>query len=589
MRRLTVVFLLFGVVVCGLSCADHPVTASQAQDAAGVADPGTVTAGDTSVPDTALDATAPQDTPLPTDLAATDAPGDPGPVPEDLTVPEDPGGTDVEPPPEGCCYSAADCPGGPASMTCVGAGPGAPGVCRIPPVGDHRCWQDSDCDAPATCHGAIVCDCGAVCKTEQTGVCVQEAGLCTAVDPSWVEEVCNAASTVVFDGSKCVETCPGCCGCDGFCDLTFPSLASCQAACTGGCPVWDGGCDDALPAQPWWAYDGFGCVKIDTCVCEGCPGTFATEGACKACIGAPVGPDGCSRFITALAECPYDLTLPPGPGGCPITTCRQAACAKDADCPAGLMCVAGSCAACHQDSQCAAGSLCRGGRCVSGGGECPVPAPCTSPSCHLVSGSESPCPVCVCDTPTSIPCAEDGECLLFSFFKFAHCVYGRCAQCRQDSECASGRCLPPGLCVGMDPHPSALFGTWLIGWSGGLDHFSYFRFEPDGTLRRGRYEPIGPWSDDIPGLPCDTGWPFPAPMLGTWEPVETESGFLVVKLAINAFCDPGDGWHRRYLFTLGDGGPATLTDVDGDQDLVGMRVPTEACAHDMSFCEAPGF
>ena len=42
----------------------------------------------------------------------------------------------------------------------------------------------------------------------------------------------DAASVVVFDGQKCVQTDPGHCGCDYFCDLTFQTMEACQAACS---------------------------------------------------------------------------------------------------------------------------------------------------------------------------------------------------------------------------------------------------------------------------------------------------------------------------------------------------------------------
>ncbi|MEZ4268279.1 MAG: Dickkopf N-terminal cysteine-rich domain-containing protein [Myxococcota bacterium] len=123
----------------------------------------------------------------------------------------------------GCCAADSDC----ADDICVGQ------VCLAPPAADHRCWRDKDCAAGKTCHGAAICPCGADCDLdyEGPGVCVAETGPCTAIDESWVEEICDAASVVIWNGTACVGTCPGCCGTGGFSDLVFADLAACQAAC----------------------------------------------------------------------------------------------------------------------------------------------------------------------------------------------------------------------------------------------------------------------------------------------------------------------------------------------------------------------
>jgi hypothetical protein len=113
------------------------------------------------------------------------------------------------------------------------------------------------------------------------GVCVEPANPCGPISPGWVTEDCDAANQVVFTGQGCVETCPGCCGCEPFCELTFPDLAACQASCGGvACAAWNGVCDDGLPEKPWWAWDGSACGQVDSCQGLGAPGTFATEADC---------------------------------------------------------------------------------------------------------------------------------------------------------------------------------------------------------------------------------------------------------------------------------------------------------------------
>jgi hypothetical protein len=178
----------------------------------------------------------------------------------------------------GCCLSDADC----GVKRCVGGSEGVKGVCVEAP-GAGRCWSTDDCNLGEACHGAAACPCGEECwGFVGPGVCQPEGVTCVAVPEAEIEEVCDAASIVIFDGTKCVATCMGCCGCGPWCDFTFQGFADCAAACLGGtCAVWDGACDDAMPEQPWWAFDGHECVEIDTCVCPACPGTFSTEEACK--------------------------------------------------------------------------------------------------------------------------------------------------------------------------------------------------------------------------------------------------------------------------------------------------------------------
>ena len=157
-----------------------------------------------------------------------------------------------------------------------------------------------------------------------------------------------------------------------------------------------------------------------------------------------------------------------------------------------------------------------------------------------------------------------------------------------DSDCDFGACLPPGICFDMKPHPETFYGTWIVGWGGGMDHFSYLRFEPDGTLRRGSYSPEGSLADDFPPLPC---WPdgvLPSPLLGTWQPEITASGFLVLRLRINVGCDPAGGWTGRFVINFADDGKtATLKDVDSDWSYQATRAATSACTADFSFCETP--
>ena len=357
-----------------------------------------------------------------------------------------------------------------------------------------------------------------------------------------------------------------------------------------GCVVFDGACDAAIPENPWWYWDGEGCVKNDTCMCEGCPGTFVSLAACEQTCLTP----DCPAYITALADCAYGLTSEATAGACPETVCRDSPCQTDADCPladaaeVGGSCVQGNCTYCWQDSQCGADQLCRGGRCVESPKGCGTAPVCDAVGCKLTTPSEVACPVCVCDSTFSPQCKNDMDCQVLSIFPYKACVYGHCAQCRNNADCASGPCLAPGVCFDMKPHPEAIYGTWLVGWFGGLDHFGFMRFEPDGTLRRGQYTPTGTFMDDFPPFPCAPPDGIHPAALGTWEPEITASGFLVVKLRLNISCDAGQGWTARYGFTLSeDGQSAALLDIDSMNSLNAVRVSGDKCADDFTWCEPP--
>ena len=451
----------------------------------------------------------------------------------------------------GCCQTDFDCnvDDDALPMVCVhsdwGIEPGW-GVC-MPMAqlqGNGWCWSDDDCEFGSLCHGAAACGCGLDCDMayEGPGVCISAGGECVAVEEGWLQEYCDAASVVIFDGEECVETCPGCCWCEPFCQFVFYSIEECEAAC--------------LPA-----YE-------------------------------------CPTYIGALAASPYRWIMDDLGGEmdwCPVAGGMGVPCETDADCPPagdaiwGEYCVLGNCVYCWNDGQCPDGQVCRTGRCVEPDPmACNMTPTCGGWGCDTVHISEDNCPVCVCESIFDKQCEDDTTCLPISSFPYKSCVYGRCAECRNDEDCQWGHCLPPGLCYDMTPDQYHLYGTWLIGWSGGMDHYSYFRFEPDGTLRRGHYQEEGAWSDDIPPMPCWPAGVVPSPLVGTWEPVMTESGFLVVKMTLNISCDDGDGWSNRYAVSIVDDMvDATFTDIDGDMDYWAVKVPADKCTADFSTCEPP--
>ncbi len=312
------------------------------------------------------------------------------------------------------------------------------------------------------------------------------------------------------------------------------------------------------------------------------------------------------EYRSQLAECAFQfvdstVSTPAGPDSAP---CLPRPCASDIDCTAintvgaGQICAAGNCVYCAQDTDCTESMVCRGGRCVEKGWTaCPQIPDCAAAGCVSLEMSETSCPVCVCTTEFFNNCAVDEDCQPISHHQFLRCVNGRCAECRVDTDCGNPglQCLPPGMCMSMLTHPSAIYGSWIIGWYGAFNHFSYFRFEPDGTLRRATYDTTGEagWADDIflgqcPGLSEGV---LPEQFVGTWEPVMTESGFLVISVDFQAICNPVAPELRRWLVTMDESGDGfTMNSVENPEgvQLTGVRVdPAIFCNGEFTSCIPP--
>ncbi|MBM4396444.1 MAG: hypothetical protein FJ087_12245 [Deltaproteobacteria bacterium] len=313
-------------------------------------------------PDPAADTTADTAADLASDAPA-EVPADlPAEVPAD--TPADPvadTAQDVPSLPSGCCVENQDCPNG---QTCAhghaGSLPGL-GVCVALVMDAGRCWDDENCGPGWECHGAGYCGCMVDCDLawEGPGICVPQGAECAVVNPAFVEEVCGAASVVVFDGTKCVRTCPGCCGCEGFCDLTFDTVEACEAKCPPKpyCQPWEGDCLDVIPPFPYWVFNGTECEYVDSCDCGNCQKFLsfeACESACNGCIGHSQCGAGevCLGFQEGPArEC--GLCDEPEPCHCaipPWSADRQ--CDDDYDCRSQMTCGDGCddcppCPRCH--------------------------------------------------------------------------------------------------------------------------------------------------------------------------------------------------------------------------------------------------
>ncbi len=274
MRRRWAAMLLAGLLSLSAGCETDASGSDTEGD--GSADTGRDTASDTPAD---IPSDAPADVPLdaPADIPS-DAPADvpidaPVDVPVDVPfdVPADtPADTAADVPldvpvdvtvPPGCCLTDADCAilASPVAQVCALPGWGGAdvtGVCRTV-AKEGWCWRDADCASGQECHGAAVCPCLVDCDLayEGPGLCVDAGPGCTALDPSWIGEWCDAANLVLWDGTACVETCPGCCACEPFCDLTFQTVAECQTACVKK------PCDplpELAPFQLWAVFPGDG-------------------------------------------------------------------------------------------------------------------------------------------------------------------------------------------------------------------------------------------------------------------------------------------------------------------------------------------
>jgi len=126
---------------------------------------------------------------------------------------------------------------------CVGHDLGAVdgwGVCMVdlyavgPQVlGPPWCFDDSACLPDEYCHGTAICGCMLECDMTYLGpgFCAPQDTECVPVPEFWVQELCDEANLVIFDGTQCIHTCLGCCWCGPFCEFTFATIEECKAGC----------------------------------------------------------------------------------------------------------------------------------------------------------------------------------------------------------------------------------------------------------------------------------------------------------------------------------------------------------------------
>ena len=410
---------------------------------------------------------------------------------------------------------------------------------------------------------------------------------------SEVEDFCTSTSQCEY--GACIDG--SCLPCENNfqCATESNPALSPEACCGCGTSCWAGECVDVC-VDAACCFDVMSCGPDCESICfEDYQCDFGYSCVEGSCVDEP--PPSCGPYLGALADCPFQY-MEPINEGCTEVRCMEAACTNDGDCPSmssrrsGISCVLGNCVYCSLNEHCNSGEVCRAGRCVTETTGCPPPPACSEPGCRLLSISEVPCPVCICDSFFNFPCSTDGECEHLSIYPFSRCVYGRCTECGNDDDCDYGKCVQPGLCYDFNLPLNSLYGTWVIGWYGGMDHFSYFRFEPDGTLRRGAYEEEGTFSDDIPSFPCYSE-NMVTPQVGTWEGEVTNSGLFIIRMSLNLSCDDGDGWSDRFLVSVEsleeDGDLLRFSNLDGEWAWDGFKVDVEDCLPDFSVCQNPSF
>jgi hypothetical protein len=238
MRRLALIpamLALLWLMGCETDQGDAGEVATEVQQEAALevepdASPDAVTEpGPETVPDAVTDAVPEPGLETVPD-AVTDAVPDTEPEPEPEILPDS---SETTLPPA-CCSDDDDCDAGSVCARVNGWEPEGPGVCR-PVLEPGRCYSDWDCNWGEECHGAALCPCNVDCDMdyEGPGVCVYPALTCTPIKEEWVQEWCDAASLVIWDGEKCKATGPGKCECRPFCDLTFQSMEECEFHCVG--------------------------------------------------------------------------------------------------------------------------------------------------------------------------------------------------------------------------------------------------------------------------------------------------------------------------------------------------------------------
>jgi hypothetical protein len=212
---------------------------------------------------------------------------------------------------------------------------------------------------------------------------------------------------------------------------------------------------------------------------------------------------------------------------------------------------------------------------------------------------------CVCDVnPSQVAFTPSGKCGP----QAPDCTVGQDQTCNASPQmsalagrCVNGKCECSGAFVknfagkcGPAPGPSTtkfpdfVPGLWLIGWSGGLDHFSWVRIQSDSAMS-GKTTYRSKPSDRkgmTPYFNCDTQ--------GTWM---VTAKLNTIFLNFSEACDVANpNVNHSYTFGTVNTSPTfvktALLQVDfehepAQQALIGLKFPDDTCNEALTQCADP--
>lgn len=204
-----------------------------------------------------------------------------------------------------------------------------------------------------------------------------------------------------------------------------------------------------------------------------------------------------------------------------------------------------------------------GGGAPSGGGG--------TPSGGASGGSGDCVGLSYCD------CKAAASCQVFSEACFCPCGI---EPCEPDCDCACGG----GKYLGCGPkdvmQPGALEGIWLVGWSGGMNHYSWVRFNADGS------------ADVLDGADLPVNGPlFACSGKGSWI---FSAMVHNVHLTLPAACATGPAFDLTYQsfkpasgYAKGAVLEANVTTPPSGNPLEAYKFPASQCDAGMTSCKSP--
>jgi hypothetical protein len=171
--------------------------------------------------------------------------------------------------------------------------------------------------------------------------------------------------------------------------------------------------------------------------------------------------------------------------------------------------------------------------------------------------------------------SSNQDCQVFSEACFCPCGV---EPCEPDCTCACGG----GNYLGCGPKsiltPGALDGVWLIGWSGGLNHYSWIRFSANGTADLLDGADI---SANAPFWPCNgpASWIFTAKLdtVGVNFPAGCGSTFDTFTFTLQSYA----GYPPGAILS------ASVEQLSTSQVIEGYKYPSNQCNAQMTQCTPP--